>query len=250
MQANGNDMINLAKYTPIVDTGYDDDDILIHSLGYQPNEYDEIISKHSSNDESYGRKEVVDKIVEQPKRSEFIFTDDLKKQLKINLKDDISPVMGTGINPKPIVNKTPYNGKNEWSKKLSDAYRKAGIKNENAIRMLIAQDALESGWGRSAQGAYNYGNLTTGSKWKGSFVNGNDKDGKGNPIKQKFRSYNSMDEYAVDKVNFLKSLYDFDENDDINIFANKLKGGNRGKRNYAEAPDYVKAIINTYNSLS
>lgn len=26
-----------------------------------------------------------------------------------------------------------------------------------------------------------------------------------------------MDEYAVDKLQFLKHLYDFDENDDINL---------------------------------
>lgn len=242
-------MINLAKYTPIVETGFDDDDLLVHSLGYQPSPFDDIIMKHTSNDEDYGRREVAEKINEQPKNTGFVFTDEMRRQLKINLKSDSSPVIGSGIPTKPG-NKTPYTGKDDWSKKLSDAYRRAGISNENAIRMLIAQDALESGWGKSAQGAYNYGNLTTGSRWKGSHVTGNDKDGKGNPIKQKFRSYNSMDEYAVDKVNFLKSLYDFDENDDIDTFAKKLKGENRGKRNYAEAPDYMKAIIRTYNSIS
>lgn len=31
-----------------------------------------------------------------------------------------------------------------------------------------------------------------------------------------------MDEYAVDKLQFLKHLYDFDENDDINTFTAKL----------------------------
>jgi len=49
--------------------------------------------------------------------------------------------------------------------------------------MLIAQDAQESGWGRSAQGKFNFGNLTTGAKWKGDYVRGNDHDAKGNPIK-------------------------------------------------------------------
>ena len=33
-----------------------------------------------------------------------------------------------------------------------------------------------------------------------------------------------MDEYAVDKLQFLKHLYDFDENDDINTFTAKLTG--------------------------
>ena len=103
-----------------------------------------------------------------------------------------------------------------------NAYKKAGITNDNAIRMLLAQDALESSWGKSAQGKYNFGNLTTGSSWKGDYVTGNDKNAKGEAIKQKFRSYNSMDEYAADKIQFLKRLYDFDENDDINKFVAKL----------------------------
>nr|DAF44579.1 MAG TPA: Mannosyl-glycoprotein endo-beta-N-acetylglucosaminidase [Podoviridae sp. ct8Lf7] len=30
------------------------------------------------------------------------------------------------------------------------SYRKAGLTNDNAIKMLVAQDALESRWGRSA----------------------------------------------------------------------------------------------------
>lgn len=243
-------MIELAKYTPMVDISDDEDDIRIQSLNYTPNYYDYLIDKYSSEQDNYGSKEVNDKIA-KPKDDGFIFTDDMKRQLKIKLKDDTSPVFGNGIGVIPNKpNRTPYKGKNEWSKNLSDAYRKAGITNENAIRMLVAQDALESGWGRSAQGTYNYGNLTTGSSWKGSYVNGNDKDGKGNPIKQKFRSYNSMNEYAIDKVNFLKSLYDFDENDDVSMFAKKLKGENRGKRNYAEAANYSDAIINMYNSLS
>lgn len=38
-----------------------------------------------------------------------------------------------------------------------------------------------------------------------------------------------MDEYAADKIQFLKRLYDFDENDDINKFTAKLTGSNRGK---------------------
>ena len=73
-----------------------------------------------------------------------------------------------------------------------------------SIRMLVSQDALESAWGRSAQGKFNFGNLTTGAKWQGDYVTGNDKNAKGEAIKQKFRSYNSMDEYAADKVQFLK----------------------------------------------
>ena len=56
-----------------------------------------------------------------------------------------------------------------------------------------------------------------------------------------------MDEYAVDKVGFLKRLYDFDENDDINKFTAKLTGANKGNRRYAEAKNYATSLINVYN---
>lgn len=163
------------------------------------------------------------------------------------------PVASKPVTDKPVTAnstwKSPYTNRKQWSTELINAYKKAGITNDNAIRMLLAQDALESSWGRSAQGKYNFGNLTTGSSWKGDYVTGNDKNAKGEAIKQKFRSYNSMDEYAADKIQFLKRLYDFDENDDINKFVAKLTGSNKGKRRYAEAKEYANSLRGVYNSF-
>lgn len=163
------------------------------------------------------------------------------------------PVASKSVTDKPVTAnstwKSPYTNRKQWSTELINAYKKAGITNDNAIRMLLAQDALESSWGRSAQGKYNFGNLTTGSSWKGDYVTGNDKNAKGEAIKQKFRSYNSMDEYAADKIQFLKRLYDFDENDDINKFVAKLTGSNKGKRRYAEAKEYANSLRGVYNSF-
>ena len=163
------------------------------------------------------------------------------------------PVASKPVTDKPVTAnstwKSPYTNRKQWSTELINAYKKAGITNDNAIRMLLAQDALESSWGKSAQGKYNFGNLTTGSSWKGDYVTGNDKNAKGEAIKQKFRSYNSMDEYAADKVQFLKRLYDFDENDDINKFVAKLTGSNKGKRRYAEAANYAKVLTGVYNGI-
>lgn len=172
----------------------------------------------------------------------------------------VEPVINKPVASKPVTNKpvtktanstwkSPYTNKKQWSTELINAYKKAGITNDNTIRMLLAQDALESSWGRSAQGKYNFGNLTTGSSWKGDYVTGNDKNAKGEAIKQKFRSYNSMDEYAADKIQFLKRLYDFDENDDINKFVAKLTGSNKGKRRYAEATNYAKVLTGVYNGI-
>lgn len=165
------------------------------------------------------------------------------------------PVASKPVTDKPVTKtanstwKSPYTNRKQWSTELINAYKKAGITNDNAIRMLLAQDALESSWGKSAQGKYNFGNLTTGSSWKGDYVTGNDKNAKGEAIKQKFRSYNSMDEYAADKIQFLKRLYDFDENDDINKFVAKLTGSNKGKRRYAEAKEYANSLRGVYNSF-
>lgn len=175
-----------------------------------------------------------------------------------------TPVVASKPIAEPVVNKpvaskvvnntanstwsSPYKDRSKWMADLTNAYKRAGITNDNAIRMLVSQDALESAWGRSAQGKFNFGNLTTGAKWQGDYVTGNDHDAAGNPIKQKFRSYNSMDEYAADKVQFLKRLYDFDENDDINKFVAKLTGSNKGKRRYAEARNYADTLKKVYNS--
>lgn len=165
------------------------------------------------------------------------------------------PVASKSVTDKPVTKtanstwKSPYTNRKQWATELINAYKKAGITNDNAIRMLLAQDALESSWGKSAQGKYNFGNLTTGSSWKGDYVTGNDKNARGEAIKQKFRSYNSMDEYAADKIQFLKRLYDFDENDDINKFVAKLTGSNKGKRRYAEAKEYANSLRGVYNSF-
>lgn len=165
------------------------------------------------------------------------------------------PVVNKPVASKVVVDNTanstwssPYKDRSKWIADLTNAYKRAGITNDNAIRMLVSQDALESAWGRSAQGKFNFGNLTTGAKWQGDYVTGNDHDAAGNPIKQKFRSYNSMDEYAADKVQFLKRLYDFDENDNINKFVAKLTGSNKGKRRYAEARNYADTLKKVYNS--
>ena len=165
------------------------------------------------------------------------------------------PVVNKPVASKVVVDNTanstwssPYKDRSKWMADLTNAYKRAGITNDNAIRMLVSQDALESAWGRSAQGKFNFGNLTTGAKWKGDYVTGNDKNAKGEAIKQKFRSYNSMDEYAADKVQFLKRLYDFEENDDINKFVAKLTGSNKGKRRYAEARNYADTLKKVYNS--
>ena len=148
---------------------------------------------------------------------------------------------------KPIT--TTFKSNKEWANNLANSYRKLGL-SENAIRNLISKNALESDWGKSVQGMYNYGNITAGTSWNGISVIGNDHDAEGRPITQKFRQYSNIDEYAKDELNLLKKLYDFDPNDDIDTFTYKLKGGNKGGYQYATAKDYKDRVKKVYNSLN
>lgn len=151
------------------------------------------------------------------------------------------------VTPTAVASRTPSMSRSAWTEAMKAAYKRAGVKNDNAIKMLVAQDALESGWGSSAQGKYNYGNITTGSDWKGAYVNGYDEDSSGNSISAKFRSYNSIDNYVQDKLSLLKRLYDFNESDSIDQFASKLTGNNKGHRKYAVANSYAQSLKDTFN---
>ena len=131
---------------------------------------------------------------------------------------------------------------------MTASYKRAGL-NDNAIKNLIAKNALESGWGKSAQGDYNFGNITTGSSWSGRYVQGKDHDAKGKKISQKFRAYDSMDDYVKDEIQFLTNLYEFNQDDDFDTFINKLQGDNSKKRRYAEDKEYANKVRNVYNSI-
>lgn len=140
---------------------------------------------------------------------------------------------------------SPYSEQNKWISDMTDAYKRAGL-SDNAIKNLIAKNSLESAWGKSAQGDYNFGNMTAGKSWTGRIVEGNDKDKDGKPIKQRFRAYDSLDDFVKDEIQFLTRLYDFDQNDDLSTFLNKLQGRNKGKRYYAEDPSYKNKVRSRY----
>lgn len=144
---------------------------------------------------------------------------------------------------------SPYNTrKNQWISDMTASYKRAGL-NDNAIKNLIAKNALESDWGRSAQGDYNFGNITTGKNWTGRFVQGKDHNANGKKISQKFRAYDSIDDYVKDEIQFLTKLYDFNQDDNFDTFIDKLQGNNSGKRSYAEDKQYSSKAKQVYNSI-
>lgn len=164
--------------------------------------------------------------------------------------------------PKPSTTSTPVansriskrwnsiykNRRKQWVADMTAAYRRAGL-NDNAIKNLLAKNALESGWGGSAQGDFNFGNITTGKSWKGRYVLGRDRNAAGKRIQQKFRAYDSLDDYISNEIQFLRNLYDFNPNDDFETFIGKLQGNNKGKRRYAEDTKYEKKVRNVYRGL-
>ena len=144
---------------------------------------------------------------------------------------------------------SPYkNDRNKWISDMTAAYKRAGL-NDKAVKNLIAKNALESSWGTSAQGDFNFGNITTGSSWGGRFVNGGDHDANGDNISQKFRAYNSLDDFVSDEIQFLTRLYDFKADDDFDTFIGKLQGNNSGKRRYAADKSYSQKVKRVYNSI-
>lgn len=145
-----------------------------------------------------------------------------------------------------VAQNVPYSDSNKWVADMTAAYKRQGL-SDNAIKNLLAKNSLESNWGTSTLSRYNnFGGITAGRSWKGDIIESGDKDKNGNPIKQKFRSYKSLDDYVKDEIQFLTNLYDFDQNDDINTFLSKLQGNNKGKRSYAEDPSYKNKIKQRY----
>lgn len=141
-----------------------------------------------------------------------------------------------------------YSGESSWVAMMRQAYRNAGITNNDTLSMLVSQDAIESNWGKSAQGSFNYGNITTGRGYEGKYVAGKDKNGEGKPITQYFRAYDSVDEYVKDKIALLKRSYDFTGNETPEELISKLNGNNHKKFRYAESPEYSKLLRDVYQS--
>lgn len=158
-------------------------------------------------------------------------------------KPEESPAPKRG---EPSNNPKSFSGKKDFLSTMVPIYEK--ILSENGLnpafaKSLAAQDGLESGWGRSAQGRFNYGNITLGSNKTRSYVTGRDKDKDGNPITQKFVNYDSLEDYAQSKVNLLNgSRYRAFEGA-VQEFADRVARGG-----YAEAPNYAEALRNVIAS--
>ena len=149
---------------------------------------------------------------------------------------------------KPISNESnsiKYSNSENFISDLTNAYKAVGITNEDLLKLLIGQDALESNWGKNPVGNYNFGNIIVTPSFKGKY-----KEALDNGNKRKFRSYNSLSEYVQDKLRILNNTYQITNSDSIDSAISKLMGNNKGKYKYAEAPNYantLRAMVRSVN---
>ena len=171
------------------------------------------------------------------------------------------PVQET-VQAKPVSEQQIYtqkavkseNGKiytNQWDfiEDMTAAYTKAlaarGISTDYA-KMLVAQDALESNWGKSSLVKdFNFGGIKAVNGTP--FVEKETKEysaGKGmHKTKSKFRKFNSLDEYVNYKISLLSGKRYQAFTGDPTQFYHRIKAGG-----YATDPNYVAKLTNIYNN--
>ena len=142
-----------------------------------------------------------------------------------------------------------YTNQRDFVEDMTAAYTKAlaarGISTDYA-KMLVAQDALESNWGKSSLVKdFNFGGIKAVNGTP--FVEKETKEysaGKGmRKTKSKFRKFNSLDEYVNYKISLLSGKRYQAFAGDPTQFYHRIKAGG-----YATDPNYVAKLTNIYNN--
>ena len=139
---------------------------------------------------------------------------------------------------------TPVNikSKDEFIKTMTPAFENAlkakGLDTKYA-KYLVAQSALESNWGKSQSGKFNFG----GIKGKGTIKKTREViNGKSIHVNDSFRDFKDINDYANYHVSLLNNKrYNAFTGDFIDRV---VKGG------YATDPNYKKALSNVYNQIA
>lgn len=133
--------------------------------------------------------------------------------------------------------------KDEFIKTMTPAFENAlkarGLDTKYA-KYLVAQSALESNWGKSQSGKFNFG----GIKGKGTIRKTREViNGKSIHVNDSFRDFKDIDDYANYHVSLLnnKRYQAFSGGDFIDRV---VKGG------YATDPNYKRALSNVYNQIA
>lgn len=152
---------------------------------------------------------------------------------------------------KPIENNqiTSFKNQQDFINTMKPIYQKVlsekGIDTSYAD-YLVAQSALESGWGKHQAGKFNLGGIKVPSKQRGKGLGTVRKtreviNGQNKYIEDEFRNFNDLEDYARFHVNLLNNMnYQAFKGDFIN---NVVRGG------YATDPKYKQVLQNMYNQI-
>ena len=142
-----------------------------------------------------------------------------------------------------------YTNQQDFVEDMTAAYTKAlaarGISTDYA-KMLVAQDALESNWGKSSLAKdFNFGGIKA---VKGTpFVEKETKEYSSkngmHKTKSKFRKFNSLNDYVNYKIDLLSGKRYQAFTGDPTQFYHRIKAGG-----YATDPNYVAKLTNIYNN--
>lgn len=142
----------------------------------------------------------------------------------------------------------------EFVDKMRTVYKnvleKKGIDTKYAD-VLTAQSALESSWGKSQSGKFNFSGIKADKDdiQKGLYTecrtteyeNGVKKEG----VLAKFRDFNSLEDFAEYKVNFVnRDRYKAFDGDSINDYINRVVNGG-----YATAPNYGEILADFVRNI-
>lgn len=207
------------------------------SIKYDPTESQTEIPEIQGYKRQFSIQAPQGDVVEENKSPQIIYVQvPQQQQVQAEPKEEPTPVNTTKTSKK-------YTNKNEFISEMTEAYSKAlklrGI-NPDYASYLAIQDALESGFGKSYVGNWNYGNITVGSSGA-SYTEGKDHDGYGKQIINKFRNYDTLDDYINNKIDLLSGRRYRAFNGDISGFYSRVKAGG-----YAGDPNYVAHLNKLY----
>lgn len=249
--------MNEIKYIPtnyssnkgVIETPWSINPEVIEISGYQPRLRNRIVSTQESNSDTitdsdqdtWSKQTTHIKPVQETVQAKTI-----SEQIP---QDTTESEQQTHTQKTESKNGKIYTNPQDFVKDMTEAYTKAlttrGISTDYA-KMLVAQDALESNWGKSSLAKdFNFGGIKA---VKGApFVEKETKEydsKKGmHKTKSKFRKFNSLDDYVNYKIDLLSGKRYQAFTGDPSQFYSRVKAGG-----YATDPNYVEKLINVYNS--
>ena len=242
--------IDYSSNKSIVETSWSLDPELIEISGYRPILRNRVVStKESSNDittdsaqETKPKQETYTKPAQKTVQAKTVSTqmsqNDVKSKQQINTQEVAESKEGK-----------IYTNPQDFVRDMAAAYTKAltakGISTDY-VKMLVAQDALESNWGKSSLSKdFNFGGIKAveGTPFVEKETKEHDSEKGMYTTKAKFRKFNSLDDYANYKINLLNGKRYQAFIGDPSQFYNRIKAGG-----YATDPNYVEKLTKIYNN--